>query len=214
MNNMDFDISSDSVDIDAFDLSSDGSSPSDLLSEDDGLYHASKLSEDNLERIDKLWSDDSSDSDAEPYIASEITAEEVEQIDEFVERSDVEPYRAHTLDLEGQDLDDVTDSLSSEDLFAQQIEAMSLDELREERERIERLSQMSDIDIFAEYDLQLKGATEGSASDMMDDPSGQELETLRDGLENKDHDLMESIKIDDTDDDDDTPRLQLKLRRQ
>lgn len=52
---------------------------------DDGFYHASRMSSEEVQRIDDLWSDEDSSrtSDVEPYHATRMTDAEVKAIDDL-----------------------------------------------------------------------------------------------------------------------------------
>lgn len=54
---------------------------------DDGFYHASRMSSEEVHRIDDLWSDEDSSqtSDVEPYQATRMTDAEVDAIDDMWE---------------------------------------------------------------------------------------------------------------------------------
>ena len=148
---------------------------------DDDHYHAERMSDEEVKRIDDMW-DDSKDC------------------------SDVEPYHAFRVD-ELSDVEDV--AMTDEEKFAAEIESMSLDELQEERHRLEELSKMSDLDIFAEYDDQMRESGLAELDAVMDDLSKDQLAELRDRLEAKDPETLEYFDISD-DDTDDNPTLTLR----
>ena len=106
------------------------------------------------------------------------------------------------------DIDDL--NLTDEEKFAATIESMSLDDLQIERDRLEELSKMSDMDIFAEYDEQGEESNPGGFEDLVDGLSKEELTDLRDKLESKDPETLELMGIDG--DTDDNPKLVLKKK--
>lgn len=158
----------------------DGANP--LDAPDDDFYHAEHMSDEEVKRIDEMW------NEAKDY-------------------SDVEPYKAFS----SGDLPDIDDlNLTDEEKFAATIESMSLDDLQIERDRLEELSKMSDMDIFAEYDEQGEESNPGGFEDLVDGLSKEELTDLRDKLESKDPETLELMGIDG--DTDDNPKLVLKKK--
>lgn len=147
----------------------------------DGFYHAERMSDEEVARIDELW-DDSKDY------------------------SDVEPYKA----ISSGELTDVEDvALTDEEKFAAEIESMSLDDLQAERERLVALSEMSDMDIFADYDEQVSGTGLEKLDAAMEGMSVEQLADLRDSLEARDPDTLEFFGVED-EGTDDNPTLKLK----
>lgn len=136
---------------------------------DDDFYHAKYMSDEEVKRIDEMW-DDAKDC------------------------SDVEPYKAISLG-ELSDIEDVT--LTDEEQFAAKIEAMSLDDLQAERDRLEELSKMSDMDIFADYDEQVSGMGLEQFGTAIEGMSAEQLADLRDDLEAHDPATLEYFGIED-----------------
>lgn len=136
---------------------------------DDDFYHAEHMSDEEVKRIDEMW-------------------------DETKDYSDVEPYKA-ILSSELSDIEDVT--LTDEEKFAAKIESMSLDDLQAERDRLEKLSQMSDMDIFADYDEQASGSGLEQFDATIEDMSIEQLADLKDSLEVRDPETLEYLGIED-----------------
>lgn len=179
---------------------------------DDGLYHATRMSEDEVARIDDMWAQDAV-ADVEPYHATKN--------DVTVEADVVEPYKAVinadssdlALDLtEPKDLEQSQTIESFEEQFAAEIDAMSLDDLVLERERLERLGGMSDLDFFAEYD---KGQSTEYDPELFDtltkNLSSEQLSQLRDGLASRDPVVLDYFGINGEDDSDEELVLKKKL---
>ena len=174
---------------------------------DDGNYHATHLSEEEVQQIDDLWKENKS-ADIEPYHAERMTEEEVARIEELNQDKalDVEPYHAVPNDLD-------TISEADADRFAAEIEALSLDELEVEQERLDKLHNDAEMDIFGEYDASVKGSmTEEQFHDLIDGLPRETLEHLRTGLENRDQDVLEYFGIASGEDDADNPE-ELVLKR-
>lgn len=144
----------------------------------DDFYHAERMSEEEVQRIDDLWDDDSR---------------------EFRE---VEPYKAIS---QSEMADTGNDVLTIEERFSNEIDAMSLDELQAERDRIEAIAQMNDMDIFAEYDQQQQ------ANDLIGSMSKEQLLDLKDSVEAHDPQTLDFFGID-SDDTADALKLSLKKR--
>ena len=179
---------------------------------DDGLYHASRMSEDEVDRIDDIWAQDAA-ADVEPYCAMKN--------DVTVEADVVEPYKAAKnadgLDLES-DLTETTDLgqaqtvESFEEQFAAEIDAMSLDDLVAERERLERLSSMNDLDIFAEFDKRQSIEYDPDLFDTLTkNLSSEQLSQLRDGLSSRDPVVLDYFGLNGEDDSDEELVLKKKL---
>lgn len=144
----------------------------------DDFYHAERMSEEEVQRIDDLWDDDSR---------------------EFRE---VEPYKAIS---QSEMADTGNDVLTIEERFSNEIDAMSLDELQAERDRIEAIAQMNDMDIFAEYDQQQQ------ANDLIGSMSKEQLLDLKDSVEAHDPQTLDFFGID-SDDTADALKPSLKKR--
>lgn len=134
-----------------------------LDSPDDDFYHAEHMSDEEVKRIDEMW-------------------------DETKDYSDVEPYKA----IPSGELSDIEDViLTDEEKFAAKIESMSLDDLQVERDRLEELSKMSDMDIFADYDEQASESGLGQFDATIEDMSIEQLADLKDSLEMRDPETLE-----------------------
>lgn len=162
---------------------------------DDGFYHATHMSAEEVERIDEMWSDKADiPSDNEPYRASRNS-------ESLVDTDVIEPYRAtrqsdtqdfaSDLDASG-DTNDLLSPLSLEEQFASDVESMSFDDLRVEQERLDQLSQMEDLDIFASYDAAQNGKYDPELMTALTDGLPREtLEYLKAGLATGDPDVYD-----------------------
>ena len=151
---------------------------------DDDFYHAEHMSDEEVKRIDEMW-------------------------DESKDYSDVEPYKA----ISSGELSDIEDvALTDEEKFAVQIESMSLDDLQAERDRLEKLSKMSDMDVFADYDEQISGDSLEQLDAVIEGMSTEQLEDLKDNLEMRDPETLEYFGIED-EDADGNPSLGLRKKR-
>lgn len=165
----DFDIPNDTDIPDLSGISTDGlKDATDTLDvPDDDFYHAKHMSDEEVKRIDEMW-------------------------DETKDYSDVGAYKAissgELLDIEDVDLTD-------EEQFAAKIESMSLDDLQAERDRLEELSKMSDMDIFADYDEQAGGSGLKQFDAVIEGLSTEQLADLRDSLETHDPAALEYFGI-------------------
>lgn len=136
---------------------------------DDDFYHAGHMSDEEVKRIDEMW-------------------------DEGKDYSDVEPYKA----VSSGELSDIEDvALTDEEKFAAQIESMSLDDLQTERDRLEELSKMSDMDIFSDYDKQTSEDGLEQFDTAIESLSLEQLADLRDNLEMRDPATLEYFGIED-----------------
>lgn len=158
---------------------------------DDGVYHATRLSEEELHQIDALWEDDKP-VDTEPYQATHRS--DIDTID------DREPYRAtRNIDFSGEEISDEADDLadgestdSIADQFAKDVESMNFEDLEKEQERIDELSRMDDMDIFAQYDADQRGKMDSELFDSLTDGLPKEtLEHLKSGLESGDPEVYD-----------------------
>lgn len=162
---------------------------------EDDVYHATRMSDDEVKRIDDMWKD--KETDVEPYVATRL--------------SDAD-------EIQG-DADDVSDGdipspESLEDSFAADVEAMSFDDLNKEQARLAELSQMEDIDIFAEYDVQQASSYDPRLFDALTSGlSKGQLEHLRDGLASGDEKVYEYFGLNDDGDDDPPDELSLTRHR-
>ena len=159
---------------------------------EDGLHHATKMSEEEVARIDGMWEQDVVE-DIEPYrsINNDVT----------LETDIIDPYKATrtvdsgdlTSDLrETADLEQLQTYKSFEDQFASEIAAMSFEDLAAEQERLERLGGMCDLDIFAEFDNEYKNKYDPELFNALTDGLSKEtLAHLRDGLAKGNPDVYE-----------------------
>ena len=143
----------------------------------DDFCHAERMSEEEVQRIDDLW-------------------------DDSREFREVEPYKA----ISQSEMADIGNDVSTiEERFSNEIDAMSLDELQAEHDRIEAIAQMNDMDIFAEYDQQQQ------ANNLIGNMSKEQLLDLKDSVEAHDPQTLDFFGID-SDDTADAPKLSLKKR--
>ena len=143
----------------------------------DDFYHAERMSEEEVQSIDDLW-------------------------DDSREFREVEPYKA----ISQSEMADIGNDVSTiEERFSNEIDAMSLDELQAEHDRIEAIAQMNDMDIFAEYDQQQQ------ANNLIGNMSKEQLLDLKDSVEAHDPQTLDFFGID-SDDTADAPKLSLKKR--
>lgn len=154
---------------------------------DDGNYHATKMSPEEIKRIDDLWKEpEDVDADIEPYRASSNS--------EIVNSDIIEPYRAKPLSdtTELEDLSDASDSKSIEESFALDIESTSIESINDESENLEKLSRMNDKDILAEYRSEgMEKYDPELFNALTDGLSKKELEHLKEGLASGDKDVYE-----------------------
>lgn len=174
---------------------------SDNLS-DSETYKANRMTEEQVQEIDALWNSEQHD-DVEPYQATHLTEEQMKQTDEIWEEKSTkdipEPYKATSLDP----IDDVSTagngdsvfdfgSQSLEERFAAEVDAMSLDDLCKEHERIASLSEMDDLDVFSEFDNTQKAKYDPELfAALTDGLSKESLKQLRNGLAAGDPDTYE-----------------------
>ena len=153
---------------------------------DDGLYRATRMSEEEVGRIDEMWDETSKkEFDVEPYQAMRLSdmgqAEDVIELDKAArlsESSDMSGELSEQSDVSGGEIPS-----SLEEQFAADIEAMSFDDLRVEQARLDSLSQMDDMDIFAEYDVAQESKYDPELFDALTDGLPREtLEHLKAGL--------------------------------
>lgn len=167
---------------------------------DDGTYHATKMSPEEVERIDDLWKEpEDVDADIEPYRASSNS--------EIVNSDIIEPYRAKPLSdtTELEDLSDASDSKSIEESFALDIESASIEGINDESENLERLRRMSDEDILAEYSSEGKDKYDPELFNTLTDGlSKEELEHLKEGLASGDKDVYEYFGLNSDGDENDS----------
>lgn len=151
---------------------------------DDGKYHATKMSAEELERIDDLWKESEDvTKDVEPYRASSNS--------DIFNSEEIEPYRARPLS-DAVETEDISGSKSIEEDFASDVESATVESIDNDVENLEKLGRMSDEDILSEYrsngkekfDSELFGA-------LTDGLSKEELEHLKEGLASGDKDVYE-----------------------
>ena len=177
---------------------------------DDGFYHATRMPEEEVSRIDEMWDETGKkESDIDPYQATRLSdmgqGEEVK-----------EPYKAtrrsESSDLSGDlsassDIAKVEMPSSLEEQFAAEIESMSFDVLSAEQARLDSLSQMDDMDIFAEYDAAQKSEYDPELFDALTDGLPREtLEHLKEGLATGDPEVYDYFGLNGGEDEgDDVP---------
>ena len=179
---------------------------------DNESYKATHMTEEEMQAIDALWQAEKHE-DIEPYKATHLTEEQMRQTDEIWDEKNAgdipAPYKATRLDS----IDDVSTAVdgdsvfdfgsqSLEERFAAEVDAMSLDDLSKEHERIASLSEMDDLDIFAEFDNTQKEKYDPELFAALTDGLPKEsLEQLRNGLATGDPDTYEYFglngKVDD-----------------
>ena len=169
---------------------------------DNESYKATHMTEEEMQAIDALWQAEKHE-DIEPYKATHLTEEQMKQTDELWDEKNAgdipAPYKATRLDpiddvSTAVDGDSVFDfgSQSLEERFAAEVDAMSLDDLSKEHERIASLSEMDDLDIFAEFDNTQKEKYDPELFAALTDGLPREsLEQLRNGLATGDPDTYE-----------------------
>ena len=163
----------------------------------DNVYHATRMSQEEVDRIDAMWQENTGKSEIEPYHAEPSPASEINDA--------VEPYQAirstETRDIPheigGQsEYGDFTGIESIEDSFASQVESMSFEDLQLEQSRLDQLSQMDDMDIFAEYDSDHgRGVSSELFHEMIDSMDRDSLQHLRDGLADGNPEVYEQLGL-------------------
>lgn len=184
---------------------------------DDDLYHARELTKEELERIDDLWGEKTA-PDVEPYTARELTKEDLERIDELWNADNKEIDEqisdincAETSEFSSRDiktnnsLADMQETQSLEEKFAADVQSMSDVDLVKEQEKIKELSQMDDNDILKMEDIRTDCDDNHPFDDLMNTLSKEQLQLLRDGLANRDRDILDALGIPDDPDDPDDP---------
>ena len=165
-------------------------------------YRATHMTEEEMQAIDALWQAEKHE-DIEPYKSTHLTEEQMKQTDEIWDEKyagDIPaPYKDTRLDsiddvsttVDGESVFDIG-SLSLEEQFAAEVDAMSLDDLSKEHERLASLSEMDDLDIFAEFDNTQKGKYDPELFAALTEGLPKEsLEQLRNGLATGDPDTYE-----------------------
>jgi len=186
-------------------------------------YRATHMTEEEMQAIDALWQAEKHE-DIEPYKSTHLTEEQMKQTDEIWDEKyagDIPaPYKATRLDsiddvsttVDGESVFDIG-SLSLEEQFAAEVDAMSLDDLSKEHERLASLSEMDDLDIFAEFDNTQKGKYDPELFAALTDGLPREsLEQLRNGLSTGNPDTYEYFGLngDGGDESNDSPTLSRK----
>lgn len=174
---------------------------SDVLSDSES-YKATHMTEEQVQEIDALWNSEQHD-DVKPYQATHLTEEQMKQTDEIWEEKSARdipaPYKATRLDST-EDISTAVDSDSAfdfgsrslEEQFAAEVDALSLDDLSKEHECLASLSEMDDMDIFAEFDNAQKDKYDPELFNALTEGLPREsLEQLRNGLATGDPDTYE-----------------------
>lgn len=112
-------------------------------------------------------------SDVDGSISDEIEDGIGETVQLLDENSDLSGELSGQNDISGIEI-----SSSLEEQFAADIESMSFDDLAAEQERLDALSQMDDLDIFAEYDALQRDEHTVELLDSFTDGLSDEIETL------------------------------------
>lgn len=183
---------------------------------DDGFYHATRMSEDEVARIDEMWEDnDKSTKDIEPYQAIKNS--------DVIETDIKEPYRATWISdsndmvqdtLESNDVLGSETTLSLEEQFAADIESMSFDDLCAEQERLNELSQMDDLDIFEKYDILQKEQYDSELfNELTDGLPRESLEYLKNGLATGNPDVYDYFGLTENDDGENDTSEYIRTRR-
>lgn len=190
---------------------------------DNESYKATHMTEEEMQAIDALWQTEKHE-DIEPYKATHLTEDQMKQTDEIWDEKSAgdipAPYKATRLDP----IDDVSTAVdgdsafdfgsqSLEEQFAAEVDAMSLDDLSKEHERLASLSEMDDLDIFAEFDNTQKEKYDPELFAALTDGLPREsLEQLRNGLATGDSDTYEYFGLNGNNEDggEDVPILSRK----
>ncbi len=179
----------------------------------DNVYHATRMAQEEVDRIDAMWQDSTGKAEIEPYRADPFIANEI--------NDSVEPYQA----IRSTDTRDISDEIgghpefrdftgveSIEDAFASQVESMSFDDLQLEQSRLDQLSQMDDMDIFAEYDSNHShGVSSEQFHEIIDSLDRESLQQLKNGLANGEPDIYEQLGLMDEEDSENGLKLSRKL---
>lgn len=182
---------------------------------DDGVYHATKMAEEEVRRIDELWDETAKgEIDREPYRASHLFDVEQEEIREPYKA--IKPLDDSGIDeekMEESDVSSIDVPASLEEQFAAEVDAMSFDDLSAEQARLDSLSQMADMDIFAEYDeAQKVGYDSKLFAELTDGLPRETLEYLKEGLASGDPDVYDYFGLSD-DNGDDNNGEQIRSRK-
>jgi len=169
---------------------------------DDCFYHATRMSEEEVSRIEEMWDETGKkEYDVDPYQATRLF--DMEQVEEVKE-----PYKATRIsdmsgELSGQsDVAGVEVPSSLEEQFAAEIEAMSFDDISAEQARLHSLSQMDDMEMFAEYDAAQKSEYDPELFAALTDGLPREtLEHLKEGLATGDPDVYDYFGLNGDEDD-------------
>lgn len=179
---------SDSDDVEFLDPSDAESEFIDEVDSDD-VYVATKMSDDEVLRIEEMWNDTEGVSeDIEPYEATRMSEDEISRIDAMYNGTkDVEPYRAtrNSMDIDVVDTDvaEVAASESLEEKFAAEMDALPDDELDTVQAHINVQNQMTEMGILAEYEAQEKEQYDKELfAKLTDDMPRETLEYMREGL--------------------------------
>lgn len=190
---------------------------------DNESYKATHMTEEEMQAIDALWQAEKHE-DIEPYKATHLTEEQMKQTDEIWDEKNAgdipAPYKATRLDsiddvstaVDGDSVFDIG-SQSLEERFAAEVDAMSLDDLSKEHERIASLSEMDDLDIFAEFDNSQREKYDPELFAALTEGLPKEsLEQLRNGLATGNPDTYEYFGLngDGGDESNDSPTLSRK----
>ena len=98
---------------------------------DEEHYQAKRMTDEEVQRIDDLWKE-------EPYTAKKLSDEEVQRIDDLWKDDPIDPEYLYS---------DTND-------FINEVENMDFADLEREQARLDGLAELSNDEIFEEYDKQ------------------------------------------------------------
>lgn len=183
---------------------------------DDNYYHASRMSEEEVSRIEDMWNDTSENSDVEPYHATPLS--DIEQQSEIVE-----PYKATRISDSSDIPEEAMDQIDSTDMetessleeqFAKDLEEMSLKDMDQEQLRLEALGKLSDDELFSEYDKNSESNYDHALFESLTNGLSREsLEQLKEGLANGDPTVYEYFGLTGNDENSDNSAPTLSRRR-
>lgn len=142
---------------------------------DEEHYQAKRMTDEEVQRIDDLWKE-------EPYTAKKLSDEEVQRIDDLWKDDPIDPEYLYS---------DTND-------FIDEVEHMDFADLEKEQERLDGLAELSNDEIFDEYDKQ-------QYLPNIDKMNKEELTNYKAFLEN----IRDSK---DGEDGDDTPKVRVRKR--
>lgn len=174
---------------------------------EDGYYHATGLAQEDVQRIDDLWCDNSNSDDIETYHAEYLSDEDVARIDELnkEETWDVEPYKA----TYGES--DVISDINDDAVYA---EIETFEELKPEPDKMDTLNNEEDVDIFSKSDSDIREyELDERFNELIDKLPRESLEYLQCGLKNRDNDILNYFGLNVANDENDDTQEELILKR-